>query len=149
MATTNNTNYDTEIQLQTMNDFLSIIQDKQIEHSLLLTKQNSVSVEGKKYQKKPLTAKQWKEIVSLNNQMARAQPGSDEQTDKLIELRTKAAEHYFGIPADVFDRNYEKLSPIIEGNILKSNTGLSPDLDLNELFDQYQKKASRKLEELQ
>jgi hypothetical protein len=137
-----------QIQLQTMNEFLAIIQDKQLEHSLLLSKQTSVTVENKKYTKRGLTSKQWRELNSLNNKMAKLPAGSDEQTDALIELRTKGAEFYFSIPADVFDRNYEKLSPIIEGNILKSNSGLSPDLDINELFNKYQEQVNRRLEKL-
>ena len=137
-----------EIQLQTMNEFLTIIQDKQLEHSLLLSKQTSVTVEGRKYNKKGLTSKQWRELNSLHNQMAKLPAGSDEQTDVLIKLRSKGAEFYFGIPEDVFDRNYEKLSPLIEGNILKSNSGLSPDLDINELFNQYQQQVNRRLDRL-
>jgi hypothetical protein len=137
-----------EIQLQTMNEFLAIIQDKQLEHTLLLSKQTSVTVEGRKYNKKGLTSKQWRELSSLHNKMVKLPAGSDEQTDTLIELRTKGAEFYFGIPAEIFDRNYEKLSPIIEGNILKSNSGLSPDLDINELFNKYQEQVNRRLEKL-
>jgi hypothetical protein len=130
-----------EIQLQTMNEFLAIIQDKQLEHT-------SVTVEARKYNKKGLTSKQWRELSSLHNKMVKLPAGSDEQTDTLIELRTKGAEFYFGIPAEIFDRNYEKLSPIIEGNILKSNSGLSPDLDINELFNKYQEQVNRRLEKL-
>jgi ribosome recycling factor len=53
-------------------------------------------------------------------------------------LRTKGADYYFGIPPDIFDENYEKLNPIIEGCILRSNTGLSPEVDLDKLLVEYQ-----------
>lgn len=131
-------------QVQTFNDFISLIQDKQIEHALKLSKQTSVSVNGKIYKKKPLSAKQWRELSILSNEMAKLEKDSIEQLDKLIELRTKGAQYYFGIPPAVFDENYEKLSSIIEGNILRSNSGLSPDIDLDELLHEYQQSQIKK-----
>lgn len=130
-------------QQQTFNDFISMIQDKQIEHALKLSKQTNVTVNGKVYKKKPLSAKQWREISILNTEAAKLPNGSVEQLDKLIELRTKGAEYYFGIPSDVFDENYEKLSTLIEGNILRSNSGLSPDIDLDQLLVEYQNSQTK------
>lgn len=130
-------------QLNSLQEFINLIQDKQLEHSLKLSKQTSVSVDGKTYKKKSLSAKQWRDISVLNSQLASA---SDEVTrlDKLIEVRTKAAEYYFGIPPQIFDANYEKLSPLIEGCILRSNSGLSPDIDLDSLLHEYQKQQQNK-----
>lgn len=130
--------------IQTFNDFISLIQDKQIEHALKLSKQTSVTVNNKVYKKRPLSAKQWRELSILSSEMAKLEKDSIEQLDKLIELRTKGAEYYFGIPATVFDENYEKLSSIIEGNILRSNSGLSPDIDLDELLHEYQQSQIKK-----
>lgn len=128
-----------EVKLQSLQEFISVIQDKQIENALKLSKQTSISVDGKTYKKKSLTAKQWREISVLNTEMAKEKEGSIEQLDKLIELRSKGAEYYFGIPSKTFDDNFEKLNPIIEGCILRSNTGLSPDIDLDALLHEYQK----------
>jgi hypothetical protein len=125
------------------NELVAIIQDKQIEHSLKLSKQTNITVGGRTYKKKPLTAKQWREISLLNTEMAKLQENSIEQLDKLIELRTKAAEYYFGVPAEVFDENFEKLNPLVEGCILRSNTGLSPDIDLDALLHEYQKQQTK------
>ncbi len=136
----------TQFKLQSFNDFIGLIQDKQIEHSLKLSKQSSISVGGKTYKRKPLTAKQWREISFLNTEMAKLPENSIEQLDKLIELRTKGAEYYFGISPEVFDEHFEKLNPIVEGCILRSNTGLSPDIDLDKLLHEYQKQQTNKQE---
>lgn len=132
-----------ETQIRSFNDFIVLIQDKQIEHALKLSKQTSITVGGKTYKKKPLTAKQWREISLLNTEMAQLPENSIEQLDKLLELRTKGADYYFGIPAAVFDENFEKLNPIIEGCILRSNTGLSPDIDLDTLLHEYQNQIKK------
>lgn len=119
-------------------DMVNLIQNKQLEYNLKLSKQSSITIDGKVYKKKALTSKQWREISSLNSEMAKKPDGSIEQLDSLIELRTKAAFYYFNIPAEVFDENYERLSPLMDGCILRSNTGLSPDIDLDTLLHEYQ-----------
>jgi hypothetical protein len=133
-----------ELQLKSMQGFIDLIQSKQVEHALKLSKQKTIKIGGKEYTKKPLSASKWREISNLNNEMANLPDNSPEQLDKLIQLRTLAAEYYFGIPADVFDENYEKLNPIIEGCILRSNTGLSPDVDLDTLLVEYQNQFNKK-----
>jgi hypothetical protein len=143
MSSNQELNQTAEIKLQSFNEFVTLIQDKQIEHALKLSKQTSITVGNRTYKKKPLTAKQWREISLLNTEMAKLPEGSIEQLDKLIELRTKASEYYFGISPEVFDENFEKLNPLIEGCILRSNTGLSPDIDLNALLHEYQKDGKK------
>jgi hypothetical protein len=127
-----------ELQLKSMQGFIDVIQSKQIEHALKLSKQKTIVIGKNTYHKKPLSASKWREISKLNNEMANLPENSPEQLDKLIELRTKGADYYFGIPPDIFDENYEKLNPIIEGCILRSNTGLSPEVDLDKLLVEYQ-----------
>lgn len=118
-------------------EFIQMIQDKQLEHSLKLSKQTVIKVDNKTYTKKPLSARQWREIVQLNQKMVEAKTDL-ERTDILIEMREKGALYYFGISAEVFDKNYEKLYPIIEGCIVRSNSGLSPEIDLNSMLEKYQ-----------
>lgn len=119
-------------------DMLNLIQNKQLEYSLKLSKQLSVTLNGKVYKKRSLTSKQWRELSLLNNELAKQKDGSLEQLDVLIELRTKAAFYYFSIPAEVFDENYEKLNSLLDGCILRSNSGLSPDIDLDSLLHEYE-----------
>jgi hypothetical protein len=140
---TEDTTTSTEIKLQSFQQFITLIQDKQIENALKLSKQTSITVGGRTYKRKPLTAKQWREISMLNTEMAKLPQNSIEQLDKLIELRSKGAEYYFGISPEIFDENFEKLNPIIEGCILRSNTGLSPDIDLDALLHEYQKDSTK------
>lgn len=119
-------------------DFITMIQNKQLENTLKLAKQLSIKIGNKVYHKKSLSAKQWREIIQLSQKMVDS-PSELERTDLLIEMRAKAALYYFGIPEDVFDVHYERLSPIIEGHILRSNMGASSDLD----FDEYLKKFEK------
>lgn len=128
-------------------DMLNIIQNKQLEYSLKLSKQLSVTLNGKVYKKRSLTSKQWRELSSLNNELAKQKDGSLEQLDILIDLRTKAALYYFSIPAEVFDENYEKLNSLLDGCVLRSNTGLSPDIDLDSLLHEYENGHSKIIKE--
>jgi hypothetical protein len=125
-------------------DLFSLIQDKQVELSLRQSQKKEIEINGQKYTRKPLTTKQWREIFILNDNMSKTKDDEIKRLDILIELRTKGAEYYFGIPADVFDKNYEDLSPIIEGCILRSNTGLSPDIDFEEILQKYKAQNTRK-----
>src|SRR5688500_2477118 len=103
-------------------DFINLIQNKQLENTLKLAKSNTIKIGNKTYTKKPLTAKQWREIVQLNQKMVDAKT-EIERTDILITMREKGALYYFGIPSEVFDANYEKIATTIEGHILRSNMG--------------------------
>lgn len=126
-----------------VNDLVTLIQDKQLELSLKQTKHKEIQVNGTTYKKKALTSKQVREIYVLNQKMAK---DKEEKNDPLIDfdnittLRTKAAEYYYGIPADVFDANFEELSPIMEGCVLMSTTGMSPDIDFDEILAKYKEK---------
>ena len=114
-----------------------MIQDKQLEHSLKLSKQTTIKIDNKTYNKKSLSAKQWREIVSLNQEMVAAKTDL-QRTDLLIKMREKGALYYFGIPPAVFDENYEKVYPVIEGCIIRSNSGLSSEIDLNAMLEKFQ-----------
>jgi hypothetical protein len=119
-------------------DFINLIQNKQLESALKLAKQATIKIGTKTYTKKSLTAKQWREIVQLNQKMVDAKTELL-RTDLLIEMREKGALYYFGIPATEFDANYEKVSPIIEGCILRSNMGASSDLDFEDLLKRFER----------
>jgi hypothetical protein len=114
-------------------DFINMIQNKQLENTLKLAKQSTIKIGNKTYTKKPLTSKQWREIVQLNQKMVDAKTELD-RTDILITMREKGALYYFGIPSDIFDTNYEKIATIIEGHILRSNMGANSDIEFNELL---------------
>ena len=118
-------------------DFITMIQNKQLENTLKLAKQSTVKIGNKVYTKKSLSAKQWREIVVLNQKMVDAKTELA-RTDLLIEMREKGALYYFGIPTTVFDENYEKLSTIIEGHILRSNMGATSDIDFGELLSKFE-----------
>lgn len=119
-------------------DFITMIQNKQLENTLKLAKQSTVKINNKTYTKKSLTSKQWREIIQLSQKMVEALTEL-EKTDILIEMRTKAASYYFGIPPEVFDENYEKLSPLIEGCILRSNMGQNSDVDFEDILKRFEK----------
>lgn len=118
-------------------DFISVIQNKQLENSLKLAKQSTIKIGSKIYTKKSLSAKQWREIVVLNQKMVESKTELA-RTDILIEMREKGALYYFGIPAKEFDLNYEKISPIIEGCILRSNMGAASDIDFEDLLKRFE-----------
>jgi hypothetical protein len=118
-------------------DFITMIQNKQLENTLKLAKNNTIKIGNKTYTKKPLTAKQWREIVQLNQRMVDAKTDLA-RTDFLIEMRQKGALYYFGIPAEVFEENYEKIASTIEGHILRSNMGANADLDFSELLKKFE-----------
>jgi hypothetical protein len=61
------------------------------------------------------------------------------RTDILIEMRQKGALYYFGIPAEVFDENYEQIGATIEGHILRSNMGANADIDFIEILKKFEK----------
>lgn len=125
-------------------DLFSLIQDKQVELALKESQKKEVKVDGQTYTRKPLSTKQWREIFILNDKMTKIKDDELKRLDALIELRTKGAEYYFGIPSEVFDKYYEDLSPIMEGCILRSNTGLSPDIDFEEILQKYKAQAIKK-----
>src|SRR5688572_21538576 len=118
-------------------DFINLIQNKQLENTLKLAKQSTIKLGNKTYTKKSLSSKQWREIVQLNQKMVDAKTELA-RTDILIEMREKGALYYFGIPAKDFDENYEKVSPIIEGCILRSNMGASSDIDFEDLLKRFE-----------
>lgn len=119
-------------------DFINAIKNKQLENSLKLGRQTTIKIGNKNYTKKPITSKQWREIVQLNQEVADG-PTELERSNALIDLREKGALYYFGIPSDVFDTNYEKISPIIEGAILRSNMGANSDIEFEELLKRFEK----------
>jgi len=123
-------------------DFINLIQDQQLQNSLKLSNTKSIKLGNKTFTKKPLTSKQFAEIAKLNSQL-KYEKSEESQIDILVNLRTKAAEYFFGIPADLFDTNFEKLNPIMEGCILRSTSGLSQDIDLDKLLLEYQNKQSK------
>lgn len=127
-------------------DLFSLIQDKQVELALKESQKKEIKVDGHTYTRKPLSTKQWREIFVLNDKMSKIKKEDEDikRIDALIELRTKGAEYYFDIPADIFDKNYEDLSPIIEGCILRSNTGLSPEINFEEILQKYKAQAIKK-----
>jgi hypothetical protein len=53
-------------------------------------------------------------------------------------MREKGALYYFGIPIEVFDANYEKISSLIEGCILRSNMGATADIDFEDLLKKFE-----------
>ena len=126
-------------------DLFSLIQDKQVELALKESQKKEIKVDGQTYKRKPLSTKQWREIFILNDKMTKVKKEDEiKRLDALIELRTKGAEYYFDIPAEVFDKYYEDLSPIIEGCILRSNSGLSPDIDFEEILQKYKAQTIKK-----
>jgi len=118
-------------------DFINLIQNKQLENTLKLAKSNTIKIGNKTYTKKPLSAKQWREIVQLNQKMVDAKTELA-RTDILLEMREKGALYYFNIPADVFDENYESIGATIEGHILRSNMGASSDIEFSELLKKFE-----------
>jgi hypothetical protein len=118
-------------------DFINLIQNKQLENTLKLAKNNIIKIGGKEYKKKPLSAKQWREIVQLNQKMTDAK-GELARTDILLEMREKGALYYFNIPASVFDEHYETIGATIEGHILRSNMGANSDIDFAELLKRFE-----------
>ena len=130
---------------QNYSDLLTLIQDKQLELSLQRTKQKEIKVGDHTYHKKALTSKQVREIYLLNQKMAKDKEDKNDPLtdfDNLTTLRTKAAEYYYGIPADIFDSNFEELSPIMEGCILMSTSGMSPDIDFEEILQKYKTQST-------
>ena len=123
-------------------DFINLIQDQQLQNALKLSNTKSIKVGNKTYTKKPLTSKQFAEISKLNSKLKYEQ-SEESQIDILVELRTKAAEYFFGIPPEIFDSNFEKLNPIMEGCILRTSSGLSSDIDLDKLLLEYQNKQNK------
>jgi len=123
--------------MSTQQDFISMIQNKQLENTLKLAKQSTIKIGNKTYTKKSLTAKQWREIVQLNQRMADAE-NDLERTDLLIEMREKGALYYFDIPVEIFDANYERISSLIEGCILRSNMGATADIDFEDLLKKFE-----------
>lgn len=119
-------------------DFVNAIKNKQLENSLKLGRQTSIKIGNKTYTKKSITAKQWREIVSLNQKIADGETEL-ERSNALIDLREKGALYYFGIPENVFDTNYEKISPIVEGAILRSNMGANSDLEFEEILKRFER----------
>lgn len=119
-------------------DFINAIKNKQLENTLKLAKQNSIKLGSKTYTKKSITSKQWRELVVLNQTVGNGETEL-QRTDALIEMREKGALYYFGIPSDVFDSNYEKISPIVEGCILRSNMGASSDVDFEDLLKRFER----------
>lgn len=113
-----------------------MIQNKQLENTLKLAKGNKIIIDGKEYKKKPLTAKQWREIVQLNQKMAEAKTELA-RTDILLEMRQKGALYYFDIPAEIFDTHYEKIGATIEGHILRSNMGANADIEFEEILKKF------------
>ena len=119
-------------------DFIDAIKNKQLENSLKLGRQITIKIGNKTYTKKSITSKQWREIVVLNQQVVDGKTELD-RSDALISLREKGALYYFGIPAEVFDTNYEKISPIVEGAVLRSNMGANSDVEFEEILKQFEK----------
>ena len=118
-------------------DFLNLIQNKQLENTLKLAKTSKIKIGDKEYTKRPLSAKKWLEIVQLNQKMIDAKTELA-RTELLIIMRQKGALYYFGIPADVFDEHYEDIATTIEGHILRSNMGANSDVDFAELLKRFE-----------
>lgn len=118
-------------------DFINLIQNKQLENTLKLAKTNTIKIGNKTYTKKPLTAKQWREIVQLNQKMVDAKTDLA-RTDILLEMRQKAALYYFNIPADIFEENYETIGATIEGHILRSNMGANAEVDFDDILKRFE-----------
>ena len=119
-------------------EFINAIKNKQLENSLKLGRQTTIKINNKTFSKKSITAKQWRELVVLNQKVADGKTELD-RSDALISLREKGALYYFGIPPDIFDINYEKISPIVEGAILRSNMGANTDVEFEELLKRFEK----------
>ena len=133
-----------ETQLQSFQGFINLIKDKHLQEALKLSKTKTIKLGNKTYTKKPLTSKQFTEISKLYAQLDNPTLTPDTQIDTLVELRKKSALYYYGIPEDVFDTNFEKLNPIMEGCVLVTSAGLSPDIDLDKLLVEYQNSQNKK-----
>ena len=129
-------------------DYVTLIQDAQLEYSLKLSETKSIKIGNKTYTKKPLSGKKVKDLYVLNDNMTKAQSDLS-RFNALYDLRTKAAEYMFGIPAEVFDENYEKVGPIIQGHIIRINTELSPEIDFNKIREKAIANNSSKLSNTQ
>jgi hypothetical protein len=114
------------------NDIVSLIQDAQLEYSLKLSETKVIKLGKQTFTKKPLSGKKVREIYELNNKLVQATTDL-ERFDALYDLRTKAAEFMFAMSADIFDENYEKVGPIVQGHIIRINTELSPEIDFNKI----------------
>lgn len=129
---------------QEINTLVQLIQDEQLSHALKLADRKEVTVNKKTYKRKPsLTASQWRDIASLYDRLGK-ETDNLKQLDLMIEMREKAGLYYFGIPKEVVDENYEALAPVLEACVLKSNTGLSSDINLSEILQKYQKTLPNK-----
>lgn len=131
-----------QFQLQNFQEFINLIQDKQLQDALKLSNTKSIKLNNKTFNKKPITAKQFAEISKLNSKL-NSQLTEEEKIDILVNLRTKSAEYFYGIPPAIFDANFEKLNPIMEGCILKVTSGLSAEVDLDKLLLEYQNKQNK------
>lgn len=132
-----------EIPVNPYADLFTLIQDRQVELSLKQSTVKEIKLDGAVYKRKPLSTKEWREIFKLNSEMTAIKDDELARLDKLIELREKGALYYFGIPSNIYDKYYEEISSIIEGCILRTNSGLSPDIDFDEILQKYKLQHSK------
>lgn len=132
-------------QLNMINEFADTIRTKQLERLFMLSETKEITLDGITYHRKPLTAKQHRRLVELDNAVSTATDNLNHE-DLLIDLRMKEGEYYFGIPPEVVDLHYEELEDMLDACLLKTYTGIKgSEIDIPELLEQFKKRYDNSL----
>lgn len=135
-------------QLNMINEFADTIRTKQLERLFMLSETKEITLEGRTYRRKPLTAKQHRRLIELDNAVSTATDNVKHE-DLLIDLRMAEGEFYFGIPSEIVDLHYEELEDMLDACLLKTYTGIkSSEINIPELLEQFKKRYNNSLEVL-
>jgi hypothetical protein len=131
-----------------ISEFADTIRTKQLERLFMLSETKEITLDGRTYRRKPLTAKQHRRLVELDNAVSTATDTINHE-DLLIDLRMAEGEFYFGIPHEVVDAHYEELEDMLDACLLKTYTGIKgSEINIPELLEQFKKRYDNSLKVL-
>lgn len=96
-------------------------------HTIELALQDSFIIGGKQYQRKFLKAKQWRDILLLQQEIEKSVGNVSKVIELQQDLKLKALQYYLGMNPEEAEDAFEEGSDIIEACIFMSQSGLAND----------------------
>lgn len=127
-------------QITMINEFADTIRTKQLERLFMLSETKEITLDGRTYHRKPLTARQHKRLIELDNAVS-ISTDNIKHEEALIELRMAEGEYYFGMSPEVVDAHYEEIEDMLDACLLKTYTGIKgSEINIPELLEQFRKR---------
>jgi hypothetical protein len=132
-------------QITMINEFADTVRSKQLERLFMLSETKEIMLDGRMYKRKPLTAKQHRRLIELDNAVSNSTDNLQHE-DLLIDLRKAEGEFYFNMPPEVVDSHYEEIEDMLDACLLKTYTGIKgSEINIPELLEQFKKRYDNSL----